>query len=182
VIFEMNRSALALKLHPARVMKMTLAVAAFYVATCASVHAYTPKYRPRISSIDRQTDFSKVKTYAWLDSHLVADADLHAHIVAAVDRELGALGMTKDVSGSSDVVVTYAAYGRTDVKVNAKKIAKNVKPSYAVGILVVSVLAPKTMKTVLELRADTPVDTAARTASVDATVAAMFTLYPRRRY
>ena len=173
---------MALKLHPARVMKTSFAVAALCVATCVSIHAYTPKYRPRVSSIDRQTDFSKVKTYAWLDSHLVADADLHAHIVAAVDRELGALGMTRGTSGSSDVVITYAAYGRTDVKVNAKKIAKNVKPSYAVGILVVSVLAPKTMTPVLELRAETPVDPTARIASVDDTVAAMFKLYPRRRH
>lgn len=162
-------------------MKTSFAVAAFCLATCASISAYTPKYRPRVSFLDRQTDFSKVKTYAWLESHLVADAELHARIVAAVDRELGALGMTKNTSGSSDVFVTYEAYGRTEVKVDAKKITKHTKPTYDVGILVVSVIAPTAMTPVLELRAETPVDPTVRTAAVDETVAAMFKLYPRRR-
>ena len=162
-------------------MKTSFAAVAFCLATCALTSAYTPKYRPRVSFIDRQTDFSKVKTYAWLESHLVADAELHARIVAAVDRELAALGMTKNTSGSSDVVVTYAAYGRTDVNVKAKKITRHTKPTYDVGILVVSVLVPTALTPVLELRAEAPVDASVRTAAVDETVAAMFKLYPRRR-
>jgi hypothetical protein len=56
-----------------------------------------------------------------------------------------------------------------------------VQPTYAVGILVVSVLAPQNMKTLLELRGVTPVERASRSAAVINTVADMFKLFPRRR-
>src|SRR5689334_17338486 len=96
----------------------TLTVAALL---CASVvvtaHSNIPKYGSRVYSIDRQTNFSKLTTYSWLESHLVADADLHAQIVAAVDRELAAAGMTKVPPGLGEVGVTYEAYSRTDVAV-----------------------------------------------------------------
>jgi hypothetical protein len=164
-----------------RVMKTFIAVAALCVAVSATSSAYTPKYRARVTSLDRQTDFSKLKTYGWLESHIVVDTELDAQIVSAVDREFSTLGMRRTSADSADLVVTYAAYSRTDVNVKAKEIARDVRPSYAVGVLVVSVLAPKYMRTVLELRADTPVDRASRAAAVVDTVSEMFKLYPRPR-
>jgi hypothetical protein len=163
-------------------MKMLAAVTALCVATAVVSASYTQKYRSRVSLIDRTTDFSKLKTYAWLESHLVADAELDAQIVAAVDHEFGALGMAKVAPASADVVVTYAAYSRTDVRFKAPEVTKDVRPSYAVGTLVVSVLAPQYMKPLLELRADTPVERASRATKVVETVSEMFQLYPRRRH
>ena len=163
-------------------MKMHAAVIALCVAAAVASSAYSPKYRSRVSLIDRTTDFSKLKTYAWLESHLVADMELDAQIVAAVDHQFSALGMTKAAPASADVVVTYAAYSRTDVRFNGPEVAKDVRPSYAVGTLVVSVLAPRYMKPLLELRADTPVERASRAGKVVDTVSEMFKLYPRRRH
>jgi hypothetical protein len=162
-------------------MKMLAAVTALCAATAVVSSAYSPKYRSRVSLIDPTTDFSKLKTYAWLQSHMVADSQLDAQIVAAVDQQFSALGMTKTAPASADVVVTYAAYSRTDVRFKAPEVEKDVRPSYAVGTLVVSVLAPKYMKPLLELRADTPVERASRAAKVVDTVSEMFKLYPRRR-
>jgi len=160
----------------------TLTVAALL---CASVvvtaHSNIPKYGSRVYSIDRQTNFSKLTTYSWLESHLVADADLHAQIVAAVDRELAAAGMTKVPPGLGEVGVTYEAYSRTDVAVYEHQIAKRVRPMYGVGILVVSVVEPRNFRALLELRADIPVERTERAAIADATVAEMFRLYPQRR-
>ncbi|HET6956788.1 MAG TPA: DUF4136 domain-containing protein [Vicinamibacterales bacterium] len=160
----------------------TLTVAALL---CASVvvtaHSNIPKYRSRVYSIDRQTNFSKLKTYSWLESHLVADAELHAQIVAAVDRELAAVGMTKAPPGLGEVGVTYDAYSRTDVAVYEHPVAKRVRPMYGVGILVVSVVEPRNFRALLELRADIPVERTERAAIADATVAEMFKLYPQRR-
>ena len=48
---------------------------------------------------DRQTDFSKYTTYAWHEGeHTIADEDPFAHqrFVAAVDRELAAVGFQKN--------------------------------------------------------------------------------------
>ena len=164
-------------------MKTLAAVAALCIATAVVPSAsYTQKYRSRVSLIDRATDFSKLKTYAWLESHLVADTELDAQIVTAIDHEFSALGMAKAAPASADVVVTYAAYSRTDVRFKAPEIEKDVRPSYAVGTLVVSVLAPHYMKPLLELRADTPVERASRAAKVVETVSEMFKLYPRRRH
>lgn len=159
----------------------TIAVTLLCLAVAAPSSAHKMKYRSKVYSIDRQTDFSTIKTYAWLDRHYTPDAELDERLIAAVDRELGALGMSKVAEGPADVAVTFSAYGRTDVKVNATEIAKRVRPTYGVGILVVSVLDVRTLRPLLELRAETPIERTARTAVVDQTVAEMFRLYPRRR-
>lgn len=163
-------------------MKTIAAVAVLCAALSVASSAYTTKYGSSVTSIDGQTDFSKLKTYAWLDSHIVVDEALHAQIVAAVDREFSRVGLTRVPAASADVVVTYAAYSRTDVNTKAHEIAKHVRPSYAVGILVVSVFAPQNMKTLLELRGIAPVERASRPEAVVTTVADMFKLYPRHRH
>jgi len=161
----------------------TLTVAALVcVAVVVAAPSNIPKYRSRVYSIDRQTNFSKLKTYSWLESHLVADVELDANIVAAVDRELGALGMMRTAPGSGEVGVTYDAYSRTDVKVYEHEVAKRVRPMYGVGILVVAIVEPRNFRPLLELRADMPVERAERAAVADATVTEMFKLYPSRRH
>jgi hypothetical protein len=178
---RMPQPRLALNLHRHTFMKTIAAVAMLCVAVSAASSAYTTKYRPSVTTLDSTTDFSKLKTYGWLDSHIVVDEQLHDQIVGAIDREFSALGMTRVPAASAEVVVTYAAYSRTDVNTKAHPIARDVQPTYAVGILVVSVLAPQNMKTLLELRGVTPVERASRSAAVINTVADMFKLFPRRR-
>jgi len=178
---RMPQRRLALNLHRHTFMKTIAAVAMLCVAVSAASSAYTTKYRPSVTTLDSTTDFSKLTTYGWLDSHIVVDEQLHDQIVGAIDREFSALGMTRVPAASAEVVVTYAAYSRTDVNTKAHPIARDVQPTYAVGILVVSVLAPQNMKTLLELRGVTPVERASRSAAVVNTVADMFKLFPRRR-
>jgi hypothetical protein len=141
--------------------------------------AYKTKYRVQVTA-DQQTDFSKIKTYSWLASHIVADEEIHSDIVSAVDRQLQAVGLTQAPSGLSDVVVTYSSYSRTDVNFNAKEIQKDVRPAYPVGILVITLLEPKALRQVLELRAATPFARTEGGAVIDQTVQAMFKRYPHR--
>ena len=157
----------------------TLAVASLMCVTVlVGAHSNIPKYGSRVYSIDRQTNFSKLKTYAWLESHMPDNVELEARIKAAVDRELAAVGMTKVAPSVAEVAVTYEAYSRTDVAVYKHPIAKRVRPMYGVGILMVSVVEPRYFRPLLELRADVPVERTERAAIADATVTEMFRLYP----
>ena len=111
------------------------------------------------------------------DNHAAIDAQ----IVAAVERELGALGMTRVASGPGDVVATYASFTRTDVNVKAKPLNGTARPEYSVGVLVVSLLDPESLQPLLKIRADKPVDAAGLDATISATVGEMFKRYPIRR-
>ena len=177
---RMPQRRLALNLHRHTFMKTIAAVAMLCVAVSAASSAYTTKYR-RPSRPRQHDGLLEAENVRWLDSHIVVDEQLHDQIVGAIDREFSALGMTRVPAASAEVVVTYAAYSRTDVNTKAHPIARDVQPTYAVGILVVSVLAPQNMKTLLELRGVTPVERASRSAAVINTVADMFKLFPRRR-
>ena len=97
-------------------------------------------------------------------------------MVAAVDRELGGLGMTKATSGPVDVLVTYYSLSRTDVNVKAKPDSEGRLPQYSVGTLVVALLDPESRQRLLRLRIDEPIDIepAKLDATIDSAVAALF--------
>jgi hypothetical protein len=160
-------------------MRTRLAVACGCAVLAVASMAYTTKYRVKVTA-DPQTDFKKIKSYSWLPRHIAANEEIEEQIIAAIDRELRSVGLTQTESGSADVVVTYSAYSRTDVNTKAKEIAKDVRPTYPVGILVVSLLEPKTFREVLELRAATPFARPELGAVIDETVQAMFKRYPYR--
>jgi hypothetical protein len=101
--------------------------------------------------------------------------------VAAIDRELSALGMRQVPSEAGDVVVTYASVTRTDVNTKAKPISKDYRPEYAVGTLIVSLLDPVSLRPLLQLRTDKPVDGAGRGATIGGTIEEMFRYFPTRR-
>ena len=58
---------------------------------------------------DKATDFTKVRTYAWVHSREEVQDELnHKRIVAAVDSQLSAKGLTKvREGGMADVLVAY---------------------------------------------------------------------------
>ena len=60
------------------------------------------------------------KTYAWTPSQPSPDKTIDAQIMAAVDRELSALGLTKMTAGKSDLLATYASVRRTDVDLKSE--------------------------------------------------------------
>jgi hypothetical protein len=149
------------------------------IAVTAAAAGYTPKYRVKVQA-DKHTDFSKLRTYSWMDSHPAAIPAVDAEIVSAIERELKAVGMMKVPPGSGDVVATYASITRTDVNTKSKPIAKDFRPEYAVGTLVVSLLEPETLRPLLQLRADRPIVSADHEDGVSA-VEELFRYFPARR-
>lgn len=68
---------------------------------------------------DKGTDFSKIKTYAWTRGLELQDDLNHRRIVAAVDSQLSAKGLTKVQPGSmADVYVAYGAEFDRNLQVN----------------------------------------------------------------
>ncbi len=156
-----------------------VAVAAVLVLAGMSA-AYSPKYGVTVKA-DKHTNFSHLRTYAWMSGHASDIQHVDRQIIAAVDRELAALGMRQSDAGSCDVVVTYLSMTRTDVRVKPKAFGKTYWSQYDVGVLMVSLLDPKTLTPLLELRADKRLGSATIESTIDATVAEMFTKYPKRK-
>jgi hypothetical protein len=150
------------------------------IAVTAASAGYHPKYRVKVQA-DKRTDFSKLRTYSWMEGHPASIAAIDAEIVAAIERELSALRLKRMPPGAGDVVVTYASVMRTDVNTKAKPISKDYRPEYAVGTLVVSMLDPANLMPLLQLRADKPVDRAGLDATFTGMIQEMFTYFPTRR-
>lgn len=150
------------------------------IAVTAAAAGYAPKYKVKVQA-DKHTDFSRLRTYSWMDSHPASVPEVNAEIVSAIERELAALGLTKVPAGQADVVATYASATRTDVNTKSKPIAKDYRPEYAVGTVVVSLLEPETLQPLLQLRVDRPLEWPGIDSSVDGIVREMFMFFPARQ-
>jgi Domain of unknown function (DUF4136) len=148
----------------------------------AAVAGQMPKYGVTVKA-DKNVDFAKFKTYSWTVAHPSPDKTVNSQVIAAVDRELNALGMTKATSGPGDVLAAYSSLSRTDVNVKAKPDSKESRPTYAVGTLIVELLEPGNRRQLLQLRADQPIEAefSKLEPSINSAVAAMFAEYPTRR-
>jgi Domain of unknown function (DUF4136) len=153
-------------------------VAGVLSGASATVVVSQPKYGVTVKTVN-QAALTKARTYAWRVSKPSFDKTIDALIVAAVDRELAAHGLTKLTSGQSDVDVTYGSLSRTDV--DLKKGGKDgARPESAVGTLVVDLTDPTSRKELFSVRMDTPIasDPATLEATINAAVTAMFEKYP----
>jgi hypothetical protein len=148
------------------------------IAVTAAAAGFTPKYRVKVQA-NKHTDFSKLRTYAWMDSHPASIPAVDAQIVRAIEQELGALGLTRVPPGTGDVVATYTSITRTDVNTKSKPIAGDYRPEYSVATLVVSLLEPDTLKPLLQLRVDRPIPGAVLDTSA-AAVQQLFRYFPAR--
>jgi uncharacterized protein DUF4136 len=139
-----------------------------------------PKYGVSVKA-SKPAALAKASTYSWTKSQPSFDKDVDRQITAAVDRELGARGLTKVASGPSDVVVTYASLSRTDADVKSKPSATGALREYAVGTLLVDVRNSANSDSLFRVRMDTPIDKdpAKREEAINAAVAAMFEKYPK---
>jgi hypothetical protein len=159
------------------VMVSLMSVLVSIAVTAAA--GYTPKYRVKVQA-DKHTDFSKLRTYSWMDSHPASIPAVDAQIVRAIEAELTALGLTKVPTGTGDVVATYTSMTRTDVNTKSKPIGKDYRPEYSVATLVVSLLEPETLKPLLQLRVDRPIASAVLDTSAGA-VEQLFRYFPARQ-
>lgn len=152
------------------------------VAFPAAARGQMPKYKVT-TKIDKTVDFSALKTYVWEPGWQAYDPEIHEYIVAAIDRELAALGFTQAAEGKSDVTVGYASVRRTDVDLKSKtRTAEGQRPTFPVATLVVLIREPGTQKELFRARVDTPIQlepTQAK-ATIDDRVAQMFARYPTR--
>jgi hypothetical protein len=141
-----------------------------------------PKYGVKVT-VDKKTDFTRLKTYVWFKGWTAFSRDIDRAIVAAVDRELAAAGLTQVAALPSDVVVTYASLSRTDVNLKAKRLADGTYPEYPVGTLVVMLLEPQSRRELFRTRIDMPIETepSKLERQVDIAVTEMFRKYPTKR-
>ena len=152
-------------------------VAAFAMTSQITQYKITAK-------ADQHTDFLKLKTYEWELGWIAYDRDMHQHIVAAINRELTALGFAQGVPGHSDVTVVYYSLRRTDMNLKWKPVTEEERPpTYPVGTLIVEMREPSTRRALFSARADAPIDLEPErlNAIIDEKVGlAVFALYPTR--
>ncbi len=162
-------------------MKPLIAAFGISMILGAAASAQMPKYGVKVMP-EKGVNYASFKTYTWTQGQPSQDKQIDAAVIAAVDREMAGLGMTKATSGTGDVFVTYYSLSRTDVNIKAKPDAEGNLPRYSVGTLVVGLLDTGTRKRLLRLRIDKPIETE-RTkleATINEAVAALFAQYPTR--
>jgi len=165
-------------------MKRAILAFALCAAAVTGVAAQPRKYGVTATP-EKGVDFAKFKSYTWMTGQPSADKKIDSLIVAAIDREMAGLGMTKVASsGMPDVVVTYYSQRRTDVDLKAKADSKGAQPEYTVGTLLVALLDPSNRRQrLLGLRMDQPIDAASAAdlqSTIDGAVKALFEQYPTR--
>lgn len=145
-----------------------------------AVSAQMPKYGATVW-VEKHVDVTKFRTYTWTEGYPTTNKAAHGQIVDAVDRELSALGMTKDPVG--DVLVSYYQLSRTDVDVKGPREPNGLKREYPAGTLIVTFLDPESRQPWLKLRGDRPLnlESAALEAGIRSMVHEMFARYPGRR-
>jgi hypothetical protein len=163
----------------------TLCVLALAIPVVAV--AQKPKEPVTVSLIqhDAATDFTKFKTYSWTRGHAAIDPTVDAQIVAAIDTQLAAKGLTR--AEKSDVVVCYHSVERVDVDLAtfdenpAPGAARRVAQTVRVGTLVVDLKSATTNALVWRAKAEgvtSNLPAANRPAFLNGAVAKLFALYP----
>jgi hypothetical protein len=141
----------------------------------------TSTYHVKVT-VDKHTDFTALHTYAWAPGWGAFNQDLDTHVVAAIDRELTSLGLTRQAGAPSDMLVTYGTVRRTNVDVHAKRKGNLSYPEYPVGTLIVLLREAVERREIFCARAEVRVDidTAQLGERIDVIVARMFARYPTR--
>jgi hypothetical protein len=152
-------------------------LSAIYVAAGAQ----QTKHRVKVTEVNRDA-LAMVRTYTWTVSHPSFDKTADEQIIAAIDRELTTLGLTKLATGPGDAEVTYASLLRTDADLKSEPSATGALRTYAVGILVVQMRDPTNGQILFNARVNSPIDTepANLEAAINAATAAIFKKYPAR--
>jgi Domain of unknown function (DUF4136) len=140
------------------------------------------------SEYDKKADFTVYRTYTWQKGHEAYDRAAHKLLVAAIDRELAALGLRKDDGGTPDLTVTY--HSLRSAEVNLKEVEKLERegnagqaPTYDMGKLLIVVREASTRRQLwaantLEYLSKDP---AAREQIVQRAVTRLFETYPTRK-
>ena len=159
-----------------------LIAAALAVVPSGSTAGEPRKYEVT-SRVDKRTNFSRLRSYVWERGRPAFDAPTHDHIVAAVDRQLAALGLTRRATGPADVAVSYGMVPRTDIDLKSKlRGPRGERPTYPVATLFVVIRHPVTNRELFVARVAMPVDPSpqAFAHTINDRVAKIFSRYPGR--
>jgi len=164
-------------------MKARSCALAIVVLAGAVVHAQNVNtlHTEVKTTVDKKIDFKALKTYAWEKGQESADPVAHKSVVAAVEAEMTALGLTRQ-DGQGDVLVRYHAVGRTDVDLK-NKVKDGTGPTSDVGRVQVELLGGKTFKRVWQATTEERLsrDPGERDADIRRAIARLFTAYPGRK-
>jgi hypothetical protein len=145
----------------------------------------SPTKVPGQGASDKRIDFSKIRTYTWMDGWPAFDPSIDWQIEGDVDRELAALGLTKLTAEPSDTVVTYAAIRRTDVDVKTRVSPdSDLRREYPAGTVIVVLLDPRNRRELFRGRADMPLQSdpaQTRACRFEPPSTQMFSRYPTRK-
>jgi hypothetical protein len=147
------------------------------VASHAGVAAQT--YGVTVTA-SKPAELSKARTYQWTEKLPALNKTANDLIVAAVERELSARGLTKVTSGRSDTIVSYASVTRNDVDLKSKPSADGSLREFRVGTLVLDLRDGAARESLFRVRMDKPIETDSATlaATINGAVAEMFGKYP----
>ena len=102
---------------------------------------------------NKKTDLTKYKTYSWGPGHAALLPAADKAIIAGVEKQLAANGMTKAATGSGDLVVRYHSVERADVDLStfdpkppAPGEQRPMAQTVSVGTLMVDLVDPASQK------------------------------------
>jgi hypothetical protein len=135
-------------------------------------------------NVDNDTDFSRFKTYAWAPGWSAYDENVDREIVAAMERHLAMLGLTKLDTGPCDVLVSFEALKRSDVdlKSTTSDPLTHARVERPVGTLAIFLQEPGSGRQLFRARVDIPLesDPTRLQAQVARWVAVAFEQYPTK--
>jgi hypothetical protein len=135
---------------------------------------------------DKTVDVTKFRTFSYQVGHPAFLKEVDQRIVAGIEAQLVARGLTKAASGPGDVIVTYHSVQRTDLDLaatdkQARATGGTAEPVLLkVGTLAVDLKEAGTGKLVWRARIDDVLsgDQAAQMGTVDKCIVALFQWYP----
>src|SRR5262245_22390150 len=163
-------------------MKSPFAMLMLSLAFRGVVVAGPADYRVKVAC-DKHTNFSALHTYAWTAGLASLDPEFDAHIVEAIDRELGSVGLIRQEREPADVVVSYGTVRRSDVDGSAKRDRDSgTYPEYSTGTFVVLIREASSRRELFRARAKMPIDVdiAQIEQQIDEIIARIFAQYPTR--
>jgi Domain of unknown function (DUF4136) len=163
-------------------MKLTVASCVVLLALTTGL-AGQAKYVVKATTAEH-VDFEKFETYSWTTGKPSHNKEVDAWIVAAVDRELSALGLRKTTLILGDILATYDSASRADSEQPGQPEVKGGPPPRWVGGFIVSLLdSGNSRRPLLRLRLDRPIDVEPSQLhpEIDHVVMEMFAKYPGRR-
>lgn len=148
-------------------------------ATLALMSAVT--FAQNVSyDVEKQRDFSKYRTYAWVEGTNLLDPLNHRRILNAIDAQLASKGLTRlETSAAADALIAY------HVNLDTNRRTHQSGPDTLIGSLLVDVVDRKSKKSIWRARVTNEIDSyasaEAREKNINLMAEKMFSNFPPNR-